>query len=173
MRTLSLAIAVSLVAFATMARAESKKQDPTKMTCAVFASQTPEAQERVTAYLDGVSKQGTKLEDVGEVDVDRELDVMLVACQQEPKLTLWEKFKMHLPGGKKRVKIPMTCEAFLALGSDIQPEVAYFLAGYNRQKNAEVGAAGEVDLERDVAVLVEECKPAPQESLWDRIKKHF
>jgi hypothetical protein len=67
----------------------------------------------------------------------------------------------------------MTCEEFMAVGTEDQPEVAYFLAGYNRATKTEVGAAGEVDLERDVAVLVEDCKPTPKESLWSKIKKHF
>jgi hypothetical protein len=30
-----------------------------------------------------------------------------------------------------------------------------------------------VDVEHDVAVLVEECRIAPKESVWARIKKKF
>jgi hypothetical protein len=149
------------------------KQDPTKVTCEAFAAQTPEAQERVAAYLDGYSKGGKKIEDVGEIDVDRQLDVLVVSCKEAPKLTLWDKFKMHMPGGSKTIKVPMTCEEYMALGSDVQPEAAYFLAGYNRAAKTDVGAVGEVDMETDVAVLVQECKPTPKESLWAKIKKHF
>jgi hypothetical protein len=163
---------VLVLGAALAANAAGKKQYATKMTCAEFAAQTPEGRARVAAFLDGYSKRGTKLEDLGEVDVDRVLDVLVVSCQQDPKATLWDKIKAHMPGGKKKVKpVAMTCEEFLALGSSEQPEVAYWLDGYNRKTGGDVGAGGEVDLERDVAVLVQECKPAPKASLWDRIKK--
>src|SRR5262245_16648860 len=166
-------IAWVLVFVLVLSGSAAAKQDPTKVTCDVFAASTPEAQERVAAYLDGYSKGGKKIEDVGEIDVNRELDVLVVSCKEEPKLTLWDKIKMKLPGGSKKIKVPMTCEDYLALSSDVQPEAAYFLAGYNRAAKSEINAAGEVDLETDTAVLVQECKPAPKESLWARIKKHF
>jgi len=172
MKSLAITLVAPLVILG-LATGASAKQDPTKVTCETFAASTPEAQERVTAYLDGYSKGGKKIEDVGEIDVNRNLDVLVVSCKQDPKLTLWDKIKLKLPGGSKKIKVPMTCEDYLALGSDVQPEAAYFLAGYNRARKTEVGASGEVDLETDVAVLVQECKPTPKESLWAKIKKHL
>ena len=172
MRSVITFLSVAWCALALAASAAAK-QDPTKVTCEAFAASTPEAQERVAAYLDGYSKGGKKIEDVGEIDVNRDLDVLVVSCKEAPKLTLWEKFKMHLPGGSKKIEVPTTCEDYLALGSDVQPEAAYFLAGYDRAKKTEVGGAGEVDLETDVAVLVQECRPTPKESLWAKIKNHF
>jgi hypothetical protein len=163
--------AICLVAAATPAAA---KKDPTKITCEEFAAQSPEGRARVTAFLDGYSKRGKKVEEVGEVDVQRELDVLVVSCKEEPKATFWDKVKMKLPGGKKRVKpVAMTCEEFLALGTDVQPEVAYWLHGYNRKTKTDVEAAGEVDLETDTAVLIQACKPTPKAPLWDRIKEKF
>jgi hypothetical protein len=172
MKSLVTAALVSLVLLPAVSHAGSKK-DPVTITCEEFASATPEAQSRVAAYLDGYSKGGKKIEDIDEIDTDRDLDTLVVSCTQQPKLSFWQKIEMKLPGGKKHVKIPMTCEDFLALGSDDQPEAAYYLAGYNRATKTTVDAAGEIDLEQDVAVLVQECKPAPKESLWARIKKHF
>jgi hypothetical protein len=67
----------------------------------------------------------------------------------------------------------MTCEEFVSLSKDVQPEVAYFLDGYSRKDNTDVAIAGEIDLERDTAVFVELCKPAPKESLWQKIKAKF
>jgi len=148
--------------------AHAAKKDATKVTCEEFAAQSPEGQARITAFLDGYSKRGKKIEDIGTIDVQRQLDVLVVSCKQDPKATLWGKIKAHMPGGKKKVDPKMTCEEFLALGSSVQPEVAYWLDGYNRKEN--VVDAGQVDLERDMAVLVQECKPAPKESLWKRIK---
>jgi len=173
LRQLAVTLVVPLLTFALAAPASAGKKDPTKVTCAEFAASTPEGQERIAAYLDGYSKGGKKLAEVAELDVDRELNVLVVSCTQEPKLTLWQKFEMKMPGGKKRIKIPMTCDEYLALSKDVQPEAAYYLAGYDRASKTEVGAAGEVDLEVDTAVLVESCKPTPKAPLWETIKKHF
>lgn len=170
MNRAALWMAVPTLALAVVASAASKKHDPTTITCEEFASHTPEGQLRMTAFLDGYSKRGKKVEEVGEVDVQRELDVLVVACRQDPKVTLWDKFKTHLPGGKKRVKpVEMTCEEYLSLEKDVQPEVAYWVEGYDRKTKTEVEAAGEVDLERDVAVLIEMCRPTPKASFWKRL----
>jgi hypothetical protein len=145
--------------------------DATKITCAEFVAESPEGRVRTTAFLDGYSKKGVAEDAIGEVDVQRELDVTVIDCKENPKATLWERFKSHLPGGKLKVKpVKMTCEEFMALGKDVQPEVVYWLDGYNRKTKTDVSMAGQVDLERDTMVLVELCKPAPKESLWSRIK---
>lgn len=173
MKRISILVLVALVAGFALPAAAKKKNAP-KMTCEEFAAQTPEAQTRVAAYLDGYTKGGTEVTAADEVEVDRELDVLVVSCTQEPKATLWDKIKKHLPGGKKKVKpVAMTCEEFLSLSSDVQPEVAYWLAGYDAARNKAVAASGEVDLETDTAVLIEECKPTPKASLWERIQKKF
>jgi len=165
------ALGLVLIAAPTVANA---KKDPTKITCEEFAAQTPEGQSRITAYLDGYSKRGKKVEDIGDVDVQRQLDVLVVSCVQSPKVTFWDKVKMHMPGGKKKLKpVAMTCEEFLSLSSDVQPEVAYWLHGYNSKTKTNVNAAGEVDLETDTAILVEACRPTPKAPLWDRIKDKF
>jgi hypothetical protein len=166
MKRIPLIVAMLVIALVSVAYA--KKHHAPKMTCAEFAAQTPEAQTRVTAFLDGMNSRGKSVAELDSVEVDRELDTLVVACQEEPKVTLWDKIKAKLPGGKKKVKpVAMTCEEFLSLSSDVQPEVAYWLDGYNRKGDE---AAGEVDLERDMAVLVEVCKPTPKASLWERIK---
>ena len=43
----------------------SAKKDPAKITCEEFAATSPEGQARITAYLDGKSKAGKKVEDIG------------------------------------------------------------------------------------------------------------
>ena len=171
---LSIAIpALSLGLVATPALAKGKK-DPATITCEEFAAQTPEGQKRITAYLDGYSKRGKNVVDVGDVDVQRELNVLVVSCVETPKANFWDWVKMHLPGGKQRVKpVAMTCEDYLSLSSDVQPEVAYWLAGYNAKTKTDLNMEGEVDLETDTAVLVEECRATPKASVWERIKKKF
>ncbi len=174
MKRFILAISIPAICLVAAASPAEAKKDPTKITCEEFAAQSSEGRTRITAFLDGYSKRGKKVEEVGEVDVQRELDVLVVSCVQSPKVTFWDKVKMKLPGGKKKLKpVEMTCEEYLALSSDVQPEVAYWLDGYNRKTGTEVEAAGEVDLERDVAVLVESCKPTPKAPLWQRVKEKF
>ena len=176
MQRLLLSIATPILCLAMLASpaVANAKKDPAKITCEEFAATTPEGQARITAYLDGKSKAGKKVEDIGDVDVQRQLDVLVVSCTQSPKMTFWDKVKEHLPFGKKKVKpVAMTCEDFLSLSSDVQPEVAYWLAGYNAKSKTNVNASGEVDLETDTAVLIQECKPTPKANLWDRIKAKF
>jgi hypothetical protein len=169
---LTLALLMPMLAFALSA--EAKKVDATKITCEEFSAQTPEDQESITAFLHGYSKKGVEEDALDEVEVDRVLDVTVIGCVEEPKATFWDKLRAKLPGGKKKVKpVKMTCEEFMALGKDVQPEVAYFLDGYSRKNKTDVATAGEVDLERDTAVFVELCKPAPKESLWQKIKAKF
>src|SRR5688500_11261659 len=80
-------VLVALVAGFALPAAAKKKNAP-KMTCEEFAAQTPEAQTRVAAYLDGYTKGGKSFAAESEVEVDRELDVLVVSCTQEPKATL-------------------------------------------------------------------------------------
>jgi HdeA/HdeB family len=171
MKNTTLWMLIPVFALALGANAEAKKVNALTITCEEFAAQTPEAQKRIVAFADGYSKKGVAEEAVGEVDVKRVLDVAVIGCVETPKATWWDKLKAKLPGGSKKVKpVKMTCEEFLALDKDVQPEVAYFLDGYNRKDKTDVAVAGEVDLERDTAVFVEICKPAPKESLWAKIK---
>jgi hypothetical protein len=167
-------LSIGLAWSATSAEA-GKKADPTKMTCEEFLGLSEDIQPRAVAFLDGYSKAGKLTEeDIGEVDVDRQMAVLVVACKEEPKKTLWDKVRAHLPGGKKKVKpAKMTCEEYMALDQSVRPEVDYFAEGYIRGTKVKANVAGEVDLERDVAVIYEECKPAPKESLWAKLKKKF
>ncbi len=149
----------------------SPKHDVPKMTCEEFVAHSTQSQTQVAAYLDGYSKRGKPVEDVAEVDVERDVDVLVVSCRETPKVTLWDKLRAHMPGGKNKVKaVKMNCEEYLSYTSNVQGEVAYWLAGYH---GTEVDGAEEVDVEHDVAVLVEECRIAPKESVWARIKKKF
>jgi len=174
MKRFVVAISIPAICLLAAAAPAAAKKDPSKITCEEFAAHSPEGQARVTAFMDGYSKRGKKVEEIGDVEVQRDLNVLVVSCVQEPKVTFWDKVKMKLPGGKKKLKpVAMTCEEYLSLSSDVQPEVAYWLAGYNRKTKTEVEAAGEVDLETDTAVLVEACKPTPKAPLWDRIKDKF
>ena len=155
--------------------AQAKKHNLPKMTCEEFVALGDKLQPRAVAWLDGYSKGGkVKEQDIGEVDIDRETEVLVVSCKQDPKKTLWEKIQEKMPGGSKKVKpVTMTCADYVALSESERPELYYFAKGYNRGSKTKEDVSGEVDLEKDVAVVVQECKQAPKESFWSKVKKHF
>jgi len=155
--------------------ANPKALDPTKMTCAEYISLSDSLKPRAIAYLDGYNRATHVTDDaVGEVDVDRQTDVVVLSCQENPKITLWDKIKAHFPGGSKKVSpTKLTCAEYTSLSASEQGEVTYFIEGYNRAKHVESAAVDQVDLERDTAVIVQVCKDAPKESLWAKMKSHF
>src|SRR5437867_13164106 len=59
------------------------------------------------------------------------------------------------PADAKTVKpTKMTCEEFLALGDSVKPAAVACLAGYSKGGEREAENIGEVDVDREVAVLV-------------------
>ena len=169
-RVLSIGVAFQL---GLVGVALAKKADPTKMTCEEYLSLSESQRPVAAAFLEGWSK-GKKQVDIGEVGLDRDVTTLIVSCKETPKESLWRRFEKHVPVLKKHVKpIEMQCEDFVGLESDIQPELYYYLDGYDRAKRTQTDVAGEVDLEQDYAVFVQVCKQAPKESLWTKIKAHF
>jgi len=147
---------------------------PPTMTCEEFVSMKEDVRPLAVAYADGYAKGKQKEVDVGEVDLDREVDTLVEICTQTPKESFWQKIKDKLPGGKKKVNpVKMTCEEFTALDTSVQPEAAYWLDGYDAATKTEVSEVGTIDYERDVNVVVIECKQAPKESLFSKIKSKF
>jgi acid stress chaperone HdeA len=173
-RDIVIGVITLMATIAGVLPADAKTVKPTKMTCEEFVALGDSVKPATVAYLDGYSKAGKlKEEDIGEVDVDRELAVLIVACKEDPKKTLWDKIRDRLPHGKRKVKpAKMTCQEFVDLDESVRPEAVYWAEGYNKATKVRTDDVGEVDLERDVVVVYEECKQAPKESLWSKIKKH-
>jgi acid stress chaperone HdeA len=168
--SLSIGLALSL---GLAAAASAKKVDPTKMTCSEYLSMSESEQPVAAAFLEGWSK-GKKHVDIGEVGLDRDVTTLVVSCKETPKESLWRRFEKHVPVLKKHVKpIEMKCEDFVGLESDVQPELYYYLDGYDRATRTQTDVAGEVDLEQDYATFIQVCKQAPKESFWAKLKAHF
>ena len=147
--------------------------NPKKTTCAEFVALGSDVQPRLVALIDGYSRGGKlQQQDLGVVDVDRQMDVLVVACEQAPTESFWDKVRAKFPGGSKQVKpAQMTCEEYANLSQTEQAEVAYFADGYRR--GVAQGDIGVVDLQRDTATIVVACKPTPKESVWAKIKQAF
>ena len=153
--------------------ASAKKADPTKLTCQEYLSMSEGEQSSSAAFLEGW-RHGKKHVDIGEVGVDREVTTLVVSCKETPKESLWRRFEKHVPVLKKHVKpIEMKCEDFVGLESDVQPELYYYLDGYDRASRTQTDVAGEIDLEQDYATFIQVCRQAPKESLWAKIKARF
>ena len=76
--------------------------------------------------------------------------------------------------GKKVDQI--TCEDFLAMNPEAQQRVAYWVDGYRIAKGE--SAVGVVTFDKfgmpqSMTELMADCKTAPKDTLWDKIKKHF
>ena len=168
--SLSVGVALQLV---VVDGASAKKADPTRMTCDEYLSMSESERSASSAFLEGWS-HGKKHVDIGEVGVDRDVTTLVASCKETPKESLWRRFEKHVPVLKKHVKpIEMKCEDFVGLESDVQPELYYYLDGYDRASRTQTDVAGEVDLEQDYAAFVQVCKQAPKESLWSKIKARF
>src|SRR5262249_19058595 len=68
----------------------------------------------------------------------------------------------------------ITCEEFLAMDPADQQRIAYWVDGYQMAKNE--AAVGTVALDKfghPIGALVDDCKTAPKETLWQKLKKHL
>jgi len=171
---LALVLAIAVAApVALAADALAKKTDPTKMTCEEYLSLSKSEQPRAAAFLEGWS-HGKKQADLAEVGVDRDVTTLVASCTETPKESLWRRFESHVPVLKNHLKpIKMVCEDYVGLSASEQPELYYYLDGYDRATHTQDQVAGEIDLEHDYAAFVQVCKQAPKESLWEKIKARF
>ena len=166
-------VAALALPFAGASDAAAKPADPTKMTCEEYLSLSKSEQPRAAAFLEGWS-HGKKQVEIGEVGVDRDVSTLVASCTEQPKESLWRRFEKHVPVLKNHLKpIPMVCTDYISLSASVQPELYYYLDGYNRATRTQTDVAGEVDLEKDYAAFVQVCKQAPKESLWEKIKASF
>lgn len=67
----------------------------------------------------------------------------------------------------------MTCRDFLALGTEDQPRVVYWLEGYSKSGKPEDAEIDLDSLQRPVAMVVTECRQAPKATLWQKLKRHL
>ncbi len=80
---------------------------------------------------------------------------------------------MTAHAAKKLKPEEITCEDFLALGTEVQPHVVYWLEGYSASGKLEEAELDVDALDRPVAMLVTECHEAPKATVWQKIKDHL
>ncbi len=75
----------------------------------------------------------------------------------------------HQAAAKKPIA-KMTCEDFVGLDESFQPKAVYWAVAYGKNGQPEAEAVDVEGVEKVVPVVVEECKKAPKESFWQKVK---
>jgi acid stress chaperone HdeA len=64
----------------------------------------------------------------------------------------------------------MTCEDFLGMDDVVQPKAVYWAVAYGQGGKPEAAVLDVDATEQLVPVIIEECKKAPKESFWKKVK---
>lgn len=67
----------------------------------------------------------------------------------------------------------LTCEDFVGLDERFQPKAIYWAAAYGKNGEPEGDILDVEGIETVVPVIVAECRKAPKESFWGRVKAEF
>jgi acid stress chaperone HdeA len=75
--------------------------------------------------------------------------------------------------GTKQPLGKMTCEDFLGIEDSLKPKMVYWAVAYGKGGEPESAVIDVEATEKVIPVLLEECKKAPKESFWQKIKAEF
>jgi acid stress chaperone HdeA len=67
----------------------------------------------------------------------------------------------------------MTCEDFLGIEDSIKPKMVYWAVAYGKGGKPERAVIDVEATEKVIPVLIDECKKAPKESFWQKMKAEF
>lgn len=142
------------------------------------------------AVIDGFNKNGKEVAD--EVDVAgivTESNKVTTACAKNKSAKV-KQVRMDLKSAEAKnsstiAAVPTSpnkkllnlnkakCSEFIALGEELQPVAAYWVAGNTKKGHKHSGEIDEMLLERPVATLVEECTSNPTASFYEKAKTWF
>ena len=75
--------------------------------------------------------------------------------------------------GTKKPLGQMTCEDFLGIDDSIKPKMVYWAVAYGKGGKPQSAVLDVEATERVIPVLIDECKKAPKESFWQKMKAEF
>jgi hypothetical protein len=96
--------------------------------------------------------------------------------------------KIHVAAGNGKGTVPspsphqaavkkplakMTCEDFVALDERFQPKAVYWAVAYGKAGKPEADEVAVEGVETVVPVVVQECRKAPKESFWAKVKAEW
>ena len=67
----------------------------------------------------------------------------------------------------------MTCEEFLAFDEVTRPKLVYWAEGMNKKGKVEDATFDIETTDTLVPVLIEDCRAAPKDSFWKKVKAEF
>lgn len=78
----------------------------------------------------------------------------------------------HAAAAKKPMA-KMSCEDFVGLDESFQPKAVYWAVAYGKGGKPEADAVAVEGVETVVPFVVQECKKAPKESFWEKVKTEW
>lgn len=72
--------------------------------------------------------------------------------------------------GNKKPMAQWKCEEFLALDAQFQPKAVYAATELTKTGKPEDSVLDIDGTEKVIPLIISECKKAPQESFWDKVK---
>ncbi len=79
-------------------------------------------------------------------------------------------YATSLAAETKKPTAKWTCEEFLAVDEQFQPKVIYWSSAQTKAGKA-LGSAVDIEgAEKVVPMVIDDCKKAPQESFWSKLK---
>lgn len=72
--------------------------------------------------------------------------------------------------GDKKPMAQWKCEEFLALDAQFQPKAIYSATELTKKGKPEESILDVDGTEKVIPIVIAECKKAPQESFWDKVK---
>ena len=81
---------------------------------------------------------------------------------------------LPVQGGEKKPADQITCEDFLKMAPASQERIAYWVNGYQHgQGNPAIEVIEFDKFGQPIGQIVEDCKAAPKETLWQKIKSRL
>ena len=72
--------------------------------------------------------------------------------------------------GAKKPLGKMTCEDFLSFEESFKPKVVYWAVAHGQGGKPESAGVNVAGIEKMIPVLIDNCKKAPKESFWEKVK---
>jgi len=82
-------------------------------------------------------------------------------------------FALAQSSGTKKPLGKMTCEDFLGIDDSIKPKMVYWAVAYGKGGKPQSAVIDVEATEKVIPVLIDECKKAPKESFWQKMKAEF
>lgn len=148
------------------AHAEGKYEKATATYVVVEGDDLFAISERFEVPIETL-KSNNKLKS-NEVETGQKLDVGAASAHKSPA----HQAAAKKPTAKKPLA-KMTCEDFVGLDESFQPQAVYWAVAYGKNGEPEAETVDVEGVETVIPFVIAECKKAPKESFWQKVKAEF